>query len=239
MRKDYEKFNSFGKDKKLARQCYSTVNLPLFEEDDSTLVLEKCVVPELHVLQGFVNHLFWDGLVPLLGEEKALMWPKKLNVVPKNYHGRIFEGNACRKLLKEADALLDEEIYSHIGRDVGHFKLQPFVACIKAMDKIVHACFSIELICPNLDELLVELKNAFLATELSQTLKIHVLFKHIKQSLKYLHGNGLGLWSEQAGESIHREFLVFWEKYKINTIEDSNYITHLKKAVVEFSSRHI
>ena len=77
----------------------------------ATYVLQKCVIPELHGLQGFVNHLFWKGLVPLLGKEKALMWPKKLNLFSKNYHGDAFERNACRKLLKNADMLEDRDIY--------------------------------------------------------------------------------------------------------------------------------
>lgn len=79
LRRNYEKYCSMGKDKKLSKECYSTINPPLFNEDDDIPVLQKCVVPELHVLQGFVNHLFWRGLVPMLGPEKALMWPMKLN----------------------------------------------------------------------------------------------------------------------------------------------------------------
>lgn len=43
---------------KFAKDCYSTISPALFEEEDNTLVIEKCVVPELHNLQGVVNHLF-------------------------------------------------------------------------------------------------------------------------------------------------------------------------------------
>ena len=74
---DNEKFCSLNKDKKLARDCHSTINKPLFVEDPDIKVLEKCVIPELHVMQGFVNHLFWDSLVPFLGREKSLLWAKK------------------------------------------------------------------------------------------------------------------------------------------------------------------
>lgn len=71
-----------------------------------------------------MNHLFWQGLVKLLGREKALIWPEKLNLVSKNYHGDAFEGNACRTLLKEADKLEDPEIY----KDVGIFKVIPYIS---------------------------------------------------------------------------------------------------------------
>ena len=100
--------------KKFANQCHSTVNAPLFIENDDTYVIQKCIVPELHLMQCFVNHLFWKGLVPLVGREQALMWPYKLKLVPKHYQGEIFEGNSCRVLLKEADKLCDFEIYQNV-----------------------------------------------------------------------------------------------------------------------------
>lgn len=87
--------------------------MPLFDDDDSVPVLQKCIIPELHILQGFVNHLFWTALVPLLGKEKAPVRARKLKLVSKNYHGEAFEGNACRTLLKRADMLLDPEISEH------------------------------------------------------------------------------------------------------------------------------
>ena len=107
MNKDYSRYRDIGKNKKEAKLFNSTVNAPLFKEDSDHLIIDKCPIPELHILQGFVNHLFWNGLVKLLGRDKALIWPKKLKVVKKNYHGEIFEGNACRKLLKNADMLND------------------------------------------------------------------------------------------------------------------------------------
>lgn len=56
LKNDYEKFTSLCKDKKKAKECHSTVNLTLFEENNHIYVIEKCVIPELHILQGFVNH---------------------------------------------------------------------------------------------------------------------------------------------------------------------------------------
>lgn len=213
------------------------MNPPLFNEDNDIYVVQKCVIPELHILQGFVNHLFWNGLVPLIGRERALIWPKKLMVIPKNYQGEIFEGNACRKLLKEADKLLDFEVCGGVGR----LQLIPFVSAFHAMDKVVSNCFSTRELGPDLDKNLRELQKVIegLDIEISKTLKIHVLVEHLKHCLHFLGKNGLGLWSEQAGESIHREFLKFWERYKINLLEDSTYPTRLRRAVVEFSSRHI
>ncbi|CAH1102120.1 unnamed protein product [Psylliodes chrysocephalus] len=148
LKDDYNKFKCFCKDKKYAKECHSTVNMPLFfyekeseykdvvndeaEDDMNMYVLQKCVLPELHLLQGFPNHLFWNGIVPAVGREKALLWPSKLKLAAKNYQGEIFEGNACRNLLQESDKLLDPEIYEHVGP----FKLQPYVAAFKTMNKM-------------------------------------------------------------------------------------------------------
>ena len=63
--------------------------------------------------------------------------------------------------------------------------------------------------------------------------------EHIQHVLQFLGDAGLGIWSEQDGESIYREFLKFWNKYKISNIEDPGYGEKLKRAVVEFSSMHL
>ena len=69
-----------GNNKKNAKLCHSIINQPLFEENDEVYVLEKCIIPELHILQGYVNHLFWNCLLPLVGREKALTLPIKLKL---------------------------------------------------------------------------------------------------------------------------------------------------------------
>lgn len=237
LKKDYAKFCVTGKNKKYAPECRSTVNLPLFNEHDEITVLEKAIVPELHIIQGFVNRLFWEGLVPLLGEEKALLWPKKLHVIPKNYHGRVFEGNACRKMIKEVNQLNDKEIYG----DVGIFAITPYITAFEEMNKVVNCCFTSGKVGPNLKDHMKSLRKAIDDLEsicnISDSLKLHILKEHVEDGLKFIpNGFGLGYLSEQAGESIHHAFLEIWGRYRINMIEAENYCDQLYKAVVEFSS---
>lgn len=237
LRDDYNKFCDKGKNKKLGKECHSTINLPLFSEDDDTYVLEKCIIPELHILQGFVNHLFWKGLVSLVGKEKALLWPQKLNLVSKNYHGDAFEGNACRKLLKEADALEDPQIYEKVGI----FKIKPYVGAFKAMNKIVICSFTAGKVGPSLDAHIAELYKALKSIDdLSVTLKIHVILEHVDQSFSFIQdNNALGFWSEQSGESVHRDFLKIWELFKVSSIAHESYASQLLKAVTKYSSLHL
>ena len=165
-----------------------------------------------------------------------MKWTLKLNLVSKSYQGKIFEGNAARKLMKSPDLLLSEEILG----SVPPLAVVPFISCYKAMDKLVSSCFSTDKVQGDVVELIDNLKIHYLALEgLSVTLKSHVLFDHLVPCLQKLDGNGLGLYSEPSGESVHREFLQhYWQKYKISSLDHPNYSDHLLAAVVEFSSKH-
>lgn len=237
LKNDYSNYKKNGCNKKMAYTFHSTINEPFFFEDNTKYVLQKCIIPELHILQGLVNHLFFDGLVPLLGLDKALLWPKKLKLIPKSYHGDIFEGNACRQLLKKADHLNDPEIYENVGS----LRLVPFINTLKAFDKIVHNFFSTKTTnnTADLDVYISNLKSAYKATEISMTLKVHVVFEHLKDCLEYLENSSLGVWSEQAGEAVHKEFLKYWNRFKILSLDSEDYAIRLQKAVIHFSSSHI
>ena len=235
LRKDHEKFLELKCNKARAKDCYSTVNPPIFCEDDSVLVSEKCIFPELHNIMGVVNHTFFKGVVPTIGEDKAFLWPQKLGVAVAGYHGRTFEGGACRKMCKNSDRLLGQDVLGSTSPLI----LQPYVAFLKSMDKVVVDCFSTGKVGTDLKSHLSDLQVHFEATGLSETLKIHVVLKHIPECLAPLNGHGFGLYSEQAGESIHRVFLRIWSRYKINDIEHPDFRENLRKSVVEFSSFNI
>ena len=199
--------------------------------------MEKCIIPELHILQGFCNHLFWAGIASLVGRDKALLWPRKLNLISRDYHGECFEGNACRTHLKEAELLNDPKIY----HSVGYFAILPFISAFKNMNKIVEK-YSVTKKITDFDDLPfllrqleIDLKN----TNVSFSLKLHVFLNHSPQCLQFLNNDGLGLWSEQAGESIHRKFKQIYENYKINSIANARYAENLRAAVVVFSSLNI
>lgn len=231
----YQKFVDLNCNKKLAKNCHSTINLPVFEEPDDMTIIEKAIIPELHEIQGIVNHIFFDGLVPLLGQDNAFKWPKKFCLVSKHYHGEKFEGNACRQLLKESDSLYDKTIL----QDISPLMVMPFVQTLKALNKLVDSTFKSGRWNDDYREHIQELKRCYRATGLTYTLKVHVLLDHLEHGLQFLNGDALGIWSEQAGESVHREFLKYWSKYQVNSLESKNYVNQLKKAVVEFSSRHL
>lgn len=71
-----------------------------------------------------------------LRKRKSITLAKETNIISKNYHGDIFEGNAGRRLLKEADAVGDLYIYS----DNGSFAMVLFISAYNVMDETVNCC---------------------------------------------------------------------------------------------------
>ena len=83
------------------------------------------------------------------------------------------------------------------------------------------------------------LKETFLKCNLSIILKVHVIFCHLLDGLKYSKGKKLGFLSEQCGESIHYDFSSnFWNRFQVPAHSES-YPSRLKQAVTDFSSKHV
>lgn len=122
----------------------------------------------------------------MVGLEKALRWPTKLNLIPNDYHGRVFESAACQTLLKEYEKLNDPEIYSGVDR----MRLLLFINFFRFMDQLVPACFATRKVTEDINFALKDLKVNFQATKVSETLQIHVLFEHIPKCIEFLNHHG-------------------------------------------------
>lgn len=240
IRKDVARFREMGSSRsKHGKLCNSTVNDSLLQEDDDIRVIDKVPFPELHVHEGVLNHVFFEkgGLVDVLGKEKAMQWPKKLGVVSVGYHGEKFEGPACRKLLKKADYLLSEEFLKDVTNQVA---LIPIVQVLRAFDKVVEATFGCKYLKGDVSQLVVNFTDAFMALGLSIPLKVHCVMEHLIPGLANLGGRGMGLTSEQTGESFHHHFKTnFWERYKISSLDNPNFEEAWFAANLECVSKQI
>ena len=72
------------------------------------------------------------------------------------------------------------------------------------------------------------------------TPKVHGVLFHVPEFLDKNPGHGLGLWSEQASESVHYDFGDLWVNgsYK-RSLTHADYTSQLLKCVVTYNSRHI
>ena len=237
LEENHKKFLENGGDAKEAKFFYNCVNPCLLEEEKEVRVYEKFILPELHLILGFVSYVM-NSLEKLVGLERANLWPAKQNLVPKGYHGGSLEGDACRKLLKLGDKLLDPEILGPVSA----IQMQPIVHAVKCMDKVVSAAFSTRKVTEDISCLVDNLGKAVLATDMSITLKMHVLLCHLVPTLKlnYFSQRGMGVCTEQSGESIHSYFhSSFWKSLERSSMNHPQYTENLKKAVVECASKAI
>ena len=69
---------------------------------------------------------------------------------------------------------------------------------------------------------------------ISVTPKVHTVFYHIEEFCS-LTKMGLGPWSEQASESVHKEFNKCWGRYKVKNTDHPLYGEKLLEAVRMFN----
>ena len=116
------------------------------------------------------------------------------------------------------------------------FVVQPYVCALRSFSKVVSACFGMTL-----DELYQQAISQFqkdvVSLGVNITLKLHTTFFHIPQFVEQ-KSSALGLYSEQAIESVHRQFLNHWKRFKRATSHPM-YKDRLLSAVVQFNSKKI
>ena len=211
------------------KNFFNCVHEPLLHEDDDTKVIEAVPLPQLHLLLGVVNMLYKK--LSSVWENGADKWTTELNVTQNAMHGGEFNGNACRKLLKNADCL------EHLATEANHFGAMPIIKCFKAFDKVVATCFGVKLDADHYKIAISQFKKAFLDLDLSVTPKVHAIFFHIEP---FLQGkdHGLGLYSEQAMESAHSKFKAHWSRYNVSK-SSSRYPQSLLSCLTDFNSKHL
>ena len=114
--------------------------------------------------------------------------------------------------------------------------MKTLVHAVKCMDKLVTTCFSTNVVEDKIDILVDNLGKAILATNMTITLKM--LIPTLK--LSYFNGRGLGVCTEQAGESIHSYFRDhFWKDLERSDVNHPEYTPNLRRAVIECASKAI
>ena len=155
-------------------------------------------------------------------------WPAYHHIKEVGYHGGGFTGGDCRKLLKNVDSL--EQVFCPIP-------IIPYVKVLRLLNDVVNCCFSKEL-CPLYEMKISKFSQAFMELGISTTPKIHILIYHVPQFCKS-KGEALGIYSEQASESVHSIFEKFWQRRKVTDFKNPNYSSALYDTIVEFNSFHI
>ena len=116
-----------------AKEYGNVIHCSIIEDiDENTPVFQVVPPPELHLMLGPVNHLYDEMSKVWPGSEA---WLKACFVKKEEYHGGVYEGNDCRKLLKKIDSL----------REICPEKHQGFVRTYSNFNDVVTSCYGTNL----------------------------------------------------------------------------------------------
>ena len=153
-------------------------------------------------------------------------WLKASGVSRVPYHGGALNGNSCKRLLENVDKL----------QNTAPLIILPYVRALRDFRKVVKSCFSINLH-ESFETDILAFKESFMDLEISVTPKVHAVLFHVPDFCRR-RGTGLGIFSEQASESVHHKFQKIWDKYKVSR-EHPNHGQRLTRAVTDFNISHI
>ena len=212
---DYDNFVRNGSIKAKAKHFRNQILPPLLTKDfnDATLLAQPTLqfIPpgELHLHTGVTNYLY-KALLNIFPQVKE--WPQFLAIEKKKWHGGQFVGNDCKRLLENVDFL------QSLGAKYANFQVMPFVDTFRSLNKVRISCFGNKLD-PDYNNVLEEFKaNVMTMVQMPNlgvniTPKMHFIFFHVSDWCENSN-DGLGLVSEQAGESIHHEFRSYFQNYQ-------------------------
>ena len=106
---------------------------------------------------------------------------------------------------------------------------------VEALNTLRMACFG-QTLDPDYKTYIRSFADAYVKLGIDVTPKVHAVLVHVPQFLDQNPGHGLGLWSEQASESVHYDFGDLWvnSSYK-RSLTHKDYAEQLLKGVVTYN----
>ena len=216
---------------------FNCIRKPLFPFPDDLPVLMGVPPPQLHFYLRSFNHPWknmekrWEEM-PGVEKGVATKFAISVNAVSASYHGGDYNGNATHLLLNSLDKL--ERILPT--------ELNCFLVYFKALKKVVEVTFHVKgPVDDSYIKLIEKFSAAVRACDISVTPTIHGIETEIKKFFD-LNGTefGLGLFTEQAGKSVHHDFedKVYDSTYR----RDPRHPDHgrlLMKCVAKYNSKHV
>ena len=150
------------------------------------------------------------------------------------------QGNECRTLLKNVDILEDlvNKDNMRVSRsstsETGTHPALPFISAFHSFNEVVATSFSMHLK-PGWEEAIEKFQSDYLNCNISITTKAHIIFAHLRPFILE-NDCGLGVFSEQAFESIHAEFWKMWARYIIKDKSHPMFMMNLLKSALAFNA---
>ena len=226
MRGDFERFQHESgkkKDVKLYNNCIRPAS-SLFPKTEK--VIDFVALPELHLLLGVVNKLFSE--LKTIDTRVANTWSStNLHLRPAEWSSQ-FAGNDCKKLLHNTSKL--RSIVCNLPQNQRRKKEKICLVAdaFESFQILVHSCFG-NTLSDTWESDLINFRDSYVATGASISPKVHIVFGHLTYFVKKF--GALGVYSEQAAESIHHDFNREFQKYNVKDRAHPKYAENLLKAV--------
>ena len=226
-----------GKNKLSSAKYLNCENQPLCNRDDSTTVLKVIPPMELHCHLGATNKLYDEldnSLLKAGASKTAKDWSNLVGVSRPKMHGGEFNGDQCSSLLNRLDWIKDLIEEENLD-DTVKSTYEAFLSFKSVKD----SCFGNTCDSDYLEHI-KDFGSKYLRLNIGIPPKIHCILVHVPQFLADKEGKGLGVWSEQASESVHHDFSSLWAagSYK-RALCHKDYESQLYKCVVTYNLRHI
>ena len=238
--KMYEKYHQQNGNLDYPAECDSVCREPILPGfPESTPILHVIPPPELHLMEGVVNHILakirwsyahFDEFMASLGldKEKYKKYTLKCNYV----------GDDCKKVLDHIDQFVERVLWYAAHEVIPHLNF------LRAFARVVHSCFGFELQ-PDYAEQIRLAREAFeslVEATADQTgkcrvrwfYKVHVVLHHVEEFVEEY--GPLGPYSEQAGETVHDAWMKVWVRYRALPIPPQE---RLLRALVEWNFERV
>ena len=173
------------------------------------------------------------------GQEFVDEWMSSpgVNISRTVYHGSAsFVGNMAHKFIKKVDSLAAKLRQSLSPDKVA--VAEKYILAFRQLGEFVKSCFGQELMPGYIDDI-AKFMITYRAIKISIPLKVHLLESHAVDFLKMKNEErGLGYYSEQAMESMHKELKSEWGADKVD-VKHPKYGENLKRTVVRINGKHL
>ena len=228
IKEKHKEFEQSGLKKNECWRFKNCINEPIITTEGNDIILHLIVPPVLHLMMGAVNTVY-DHMQSQM-PDIVCEWAKQCNVTKDRNFGSGFNGNACRKLLKNVEKLH----VIRIQKDLDEYEdYDLYIKVLQTLNYVVISCFGHDL--HPLYE--THIKNfAYAYNQISGlrvTPKVHTIIHHVPQFLGH-RNEGLGSFSEHAFEAIHYSFNDFYENFK-----QSDVALRLSSAVCSYNAKNV
>ena len=236
IKKDHAAWIASGALKSKCKNFNNVKNLPILKTDsDDTLIMKLTPPPTLHILLGIFNHI-WKAIEEISAEHRRVLqeFAMRHSCMRESYWSKTFEGNECAKLMTKISSSTDVQPLLTLPGIEAH------IEAIKKFNSVRVNVFG-NILHENWNDIIDKFVLAYgRIPGISNPLKMHILSAHCKTFITlYGKGKGLGFYSEQTGEAIHKKFDTTFGKYRMKNIKADDYGNYLLRAVIDFSSMHI